>query len=74
MAETAGKDKERFPRVLYVYEPLENSGEQQWDGYASYEDAEEDDTVGVYELKYVARIKHEKRIVLVNEEDLKRRG
>lgn len=44
-----------FPEFLYIHEPL--SEKDPFDGYRTWEDAEADDTLAVYELKRVVRVK-----------------
>lgn len=59
----------QFPNTLYVMEPL---GVKPYEGYETLEGCEEDDTVAVYSLQRVCRIKIQKSVHLVDEAELAR--
>lgn len=55
-----------FPKELYVNEPLE-SAPKTYDAYTIWHDSEEDDTIAIYELKRVCRVKVRRCVQLVDE-------
>ena len=50
------KERSVFPELLYVHEPVFDDKDS-FDGYRTQEDAEEDDTIAVYQLVKVCRLK-----------------
>jgi len=60
----------KFPKQLYVHEPLDSG--MQYDAYSTWEGAEPDDTVAVYELKVVCRVRERKSKELVSEESFRK--
>ena len=57
-----------FPATLYVYKQLQ--GEESRDAYPDYTDAEDGDTVAIYRLDKVCRVKHNIEVVLIPESEL----
>ena len=55
---------EPFPDVLYVHRSHGSSLEAPFDGYTDYKNAEEDDTVAVYSLEYLAKVRVKKETYL----------
>lgn len=59
-----------FPQKLYVHEPL--GSDANYDAYPTWEDAEPDDTIAIYELKTVCRVRERKSRELVSEESFRK--
>jgi hypothetical protein len=57
----------KFPKDIYVHEPLQ--GEVHLDAYTDLEGVEEDDTVAIYHLVEVCRVKVQKKTQLVLDRD-----
>lgn len=59
-----------FPRFVYVHEPLSALDESgSFDCYATWQGAQEDDTLAIYSLVGVCRVKKQVKTILVDEKD-----
>lgn len=61
-------ERDKFPQYLFVHEPIKFGNQakatEPFEGYPEWEDAEEDDTIAVYQLVKVCRLKIEKKKTL----------
>lgn len=64
MASVNTKPLHPFPETLYVMKPFLGTA---FPGYPNFNYCEQDDTLGVYRLERICRVKHIKKIVLVDE-------
>jgi hypothetical protein len=61
-----------FPEFLYINEPIEGKLDEPFDAYTTWADSEDDETIAVYRLEKVCRLKTKTQKLLVDEEAMHR--